>query len=114
MLCFFNMDCAPTEEECHESIHIIPPNLLRSKETEDEEIKETALRERTISILETTRNKIKHHPVYKSRLEASIFKDVHTVADLLKLSVEDDDGNRINIAQQLVGMYHLLFPYNDA
>lgn len=113
MLCFFNMGCAPTDEECFESIHIIPPNLLRSKKTRDEEKVETSLRERTIAVLETTRNKIKNHPIYNSRLETSIFKDVHTVADLLKLSVEDD-GNKINIAQQLVGMYHLLFPYNNS
>ena len=113
MLLFFNMNCAPTTEECHESIHIIPPHLLRSMKTKQEDNQNYDVRERTIKILETTRNKIINHPVYNRHLQTNIFDNVHNVSDFLKLSVQDDNGNKINIAQQLVGLYHVLYPVSN-
>ena len=115
MLYFFNMDSAPTVEESHESIHVIPPNLLYSPAGADveKETDDVPLRKRIIAILETTRDKIKNHPVYRSRLETSIFKDVHSVADLLKVTVTDQNGNSVAIAQSLVDLYNLLFPNNS-
>jgi len=110
MLWFFNMESAPREEELYESIHMIPPNLLRSDNPKQEYAVVENVRERTIKILETTRNKIINHPVYNSRLKSSIFENVNTVSDFLKLSVEDDNGNKINIAHQLVGLFNILFP----
>jgi len=111
MLWFFNMRSAPTLEECFESIHIIPPKLFRTKHaTQKAKQSPLSLRDRTIQILETTRNKIKDHPVYNKRLETSVFESVDSVSDLLKVSVADDNGKRINISQHLVSLYDILFP----
>lgn len=110
MLWFYNMGAAPTDEECHQSIHMIPPNLFRTTKPRKRADENLTLRERTIRILETTRNKIKNHPVYSKKLDASIFENVDNVSELLKLSVEDEDGRRVNISQHLISLYNLLFP----
>lgn len=113
MLWFFNMEAAPTKEECHESIHIIPPHLFRTTKPQNINKKEETVRERTIHLLETTRNKIQRHPIYSKRLETSLFEDVNSVPELLKISVEDEDGRKVNISQHLVSMYNLLFPNEE-
>jgi len=113
MLWYFNMNCAPTTEELHQSIHIIPPNLLRSihpKKQSSDTTTPIDLRERILGLLETTRKKIKKHPVYNKKLEPLLFENLENVSDLLKLTVEDEKGNKINISQHLVSFYHLLFP----
>ena len=113
MLWFFNMDSAPTKEECHESIHLIPPNIFckTGMERKTEEV-ELPLRERTIQILEKTRKKIINHPLYAEKLKHNIFENIESVSDLLKLSIEDN-GNHINIAQHIIALYHILFPLNQ-
>ena len=114
MLWFFNMSCAPTREESFESLHVIPPNLLRTKNPKKRITQEDqTLRARTIQLLEITRSKIKNHPVYNKRLDTSIFQDIDSVADLLKVSVNDESGKSINISQHLISMYDILFPINN-
>jgi len=102
-------------EECHESIHVIPPNLLRSaKVVTNQKEKQPSKQDLLNQLLGQTRDKISAHPLYADRLKKTIFDDVETITDLLKLSVTDEAGNSINIAQHFVALFHILFPKNNS
>jgi len=114
MLWFYNMDAAPTHDECFESVHVIPPNIFtKSKEVGHHEEVTVELRERTIQLFQKTRSKILNHPLYAQKLQNNVFNDISSVTDLLKLSVEDTDGNKINIAQHVIALFHILVPLNS-
>tara|TARA_B110000211_G_C14029959_1_gene531635 strand:- start:127 stop:918 length:792 start_codon:yes stop_codon:yes gene_type:complete len=110
MLWFFNMRSAPTNEECFESIHIIPPNIFTRKTTREEVDENLPQRERTIQIFEKTRTRILKHPLYAEKLKNTVLDNVDSVSDLLKLQIEDSNGAKINIAPHLIALYHILFP----
>ena len=82
----------------------------RLRELLQKYLRDNGFRVTTSEDAASTRKKIKKHPVYNKKLEPLLFENLENVSDLLKLTVEDEKGNKINISQHLVSFYHLLFP----
>ena len=115
VLWHFCIHAEPTQEECTESISVLPPDIFHSDTRSAADVvaaerrETTNRRDRVIAVLTEARDQILLHPIHAAHLETSCLDQLRSVDDIPLLSIQHN-GVELPIASHLLAIFNLLFP----